>query len=388
MNELISIIIDFLFVYFLLSTIYISFFSLSSYFFKPIQLKESNVLKKFAVLIPAYKEDAVINECVDSLINQSYCKGNYDIHVISEGMSLETNNSLRNKIVFLYEINFENSSKANSLMYVSKELKQYDYIVIIDADNMLPYNYLRDINTFVCSTNCIALQTHRRYKSICNNISFMDSVIEEMNNTIYRKGHNAIKLSSSLIGSGIVLDYKWFLDNVQNLNSTGEDKEIEEQLLIQNKYIYYSDNIIFKDEKVNNRLNMKYQRRRWLATQLYLLKISFFKLAKVIKKGNINYLLKFYETIIIPKSLLIGFILIISIILTIINPYRSISWWIIFVILLISLFIAIPKELKDKRLIKGIIIDTPLFIFMMFFNLFKIRNADKKFIHTQHGNKL
>ena len=388
MNELICIIIDFLYVYFLLCTIYISFFSIISYFYKPIKIKESNVLRKFAVLVPAYKEDAVINECVDSLINQSYCKWNYDIHVISEGMSLETNNSLRNKNVFLYEINFENSSKANSLMYVSKELKQYDYIVIIDADNMLPYNYLRDINTFVCSTNCIALQTHRRYKSICNNISFMDSVIEEMNNTIYRKGHNAIHLSSSIIGSGIVLDYKWFLDNVLNLNSTGEDKEIEEKLLIQNKYIYYSDKIIFEDEKINNRSNMKYQRRRWLATQLYLLKILFYNLTSVIKKGNINYLFKIYETIILPKSLLVGFIFVISIIITTINPYDSISWWTLFIILLISLFIAIPNELRDKRLIKCIILDTPFFILMMFFNIFKIRNADKKFIHTQHGNKL
>ncbi len=388
MNELICIIIDFLYVYFLLCTIYISFFSIISYFYKPIKLKESNELRKFAVLIPAYKEDVVINECVDSLINQSYCKWNYDIHVISEGMALETNNSLRDKNVFLYEVNFENSSKANSLMYVSKELKQYDYIVIIDADNMLPYNYLRDINTFVCSTNCIALQTHRRYKSISNNISFMDSVIEEMNNTIYRKGHNAIHLSSSIIGSGIVLDYKWFLDNVLNLNSTGEDKEIEEKLLIQNKYIYYSDNIIFEDEKINNRSNMKYQRRRWLATQLYLLKILFYNLTSVIKKGNINYLFKIYETIILPKSLLVGFIFVISIIITTINPYDSISWWTLFIILLISLFIAIPNELRDKRLIKCIILDTPFFILMMFFNIFKIRNADKKFIHTQHGNKL
>ena len=388
MNELICIIIDFLYVYFLLCTIYISFFSIISYFYKPIKLKESNELRKFAVLIPAYKEDVVINECVDSLINQSYCKWNYDIHVISEGMALETNNSLRDKNVFLYEVNFENSSKANSLMYVSKELKQYDYIVIIDADNMLPYNYLRDINTFVCSTNCIALQTHRRYKSISNNISFMDSVIEEMNNTIYRKGHNAIHLSSSIIGSGIVLDYKWFLDNVLNLNSTGEDKEIEEKLLIQNKYIYYSDNIIFEDEKINNRSNMKYQRRRWLATQLYLLKILFYNLTSVIKKGNINYLFKIYETIILPKSLLVGFIFVISIIITTINPYDSISWWTLFIILLISLFIAIPNEIRDKRLIKCIILDTPFFILMMFFNIFKIRNADKKFIHTQHGNKL
>ena len=388
MNELICIIIDFLYVYFLLCTIYISFFSIISYFYKPIKLKESNELRKFAVLIPAYKEDVVINECVDSLINQSYCKWNYDIHVISEGMALETNNSLRDKNVFLYEVNFENSSKANSLIYVCKKLKEYDYIVIIDADNMLPYNYLRDINTFVCSTNCIALQTHRRYKSISNNISFMDSVIEEMNNTIYRKGHNAIHLSSSIIGSGIVLDYKWFLDNVLNLNSTGEDKEIEEKLLIQNKYIYYSDNIIFEDEKINNRSNMKYQRRRWLATQLYLLKILFYNLTSVIKKGNINYLFKIYETIILPKSLLVGFIFVISIIITTINPYDSISWWTLFIILLISLFIAIPNELRDKRLIKCIILDTPFFILMMFFNIFKIRNADKKFIHTQHGNKL
>ena len=302
MTEFLNITFAILFIYFAICILYIFVFSFASFFFHPIEITKKNISNKFAILIPSYREDDVIDDSVDSLISQSYSNINYDIHVISDSMLTETNERLIRKRINLHEVKFENSSKAKSLKYVSKILHNYDYVIILDADNIVPYNYIEDINSFVSETGCIALQTHRQSKNINNNISYMDSVIEEMNNSIYRKGHNAINISSSIIGSGVALDYKWFIENVQNLESTGEDKEIEELLLKQNHFIYYNEDIIFKDEKVSNKKSIKYQRRRWIGTQFNLLKLLLLNLLSVIKKGNINYIIKIIETIILPKS--------------------------------------------------------------------------------------
>ena len=384
MTEFLNITFAILFIYFAICILYISVFSFASFFFHPIKITKKNIYNKFAILLPSYREDDVIDDSVDSLISQSYSNINYDIHVISDSMSTETNERLIRKRINLYEVKFENSSKAKSLKYASKLLHKYDYVIILDADNIVPYNYIEDINSFVSETGCIALQTHRQSKNINNNISYMDSVIEEMNNSIYRKGHNAINISSSIIGSGVVLDYKWFIENVQNLESTGEDKEIEEQLLKQNHFIYYNEDIIFKDEKVSNKKSIKYQRRRWIGTQFNLLKLLLLNLLSVIKKGNINYIIKIIETIILPKSLLIGFLAITTLIITIISPIFSIVWWGMLILLLTSLYAAIPKYLRDKRLIIALS-NLPHYFMMMFVNLFKIKSANKSFIHTQHG---
>ena len=323
MTEFLNITFAILFIYFAICILYISVFSFASFFFHPIEITKKNISNKFAILIPSYREDDVIDDSVDSLISQSYSNINYDIHVISDSMLTETNERLIRKRINLHEVKFENSSKAKSLKYVSKILHNYDYVIILDADNIVPYNYIEDINSFVSETGCIALQTHRQSKNINNNISYMDSVIEEMNNSIYRKGHNAINISSSIIGSGVALDYKWFIENVQNLESTGEDKEIEELLLKQNHFIYYNEDIIFKDEKVSDKKSIKYQRRRWIGTQFYLLKVLFNNLFSVIKNRNINYIIKIIETIIFPKSLLIGFLVIISISLFLSQMHRG-----------------------------------------------------------------
>lgn len=385
MTEFLNITFAILFIYFAICILYISVFSFASFFFHPIEITKKNISNKFAILIPSYREDDVIDDSVDSLISQSYSNINYDIHVISDSMLTETNERLIRKRINLHEVKFENSSKAKSLKYVSKILHNYDYVIILDADNIVPYNYIEDINSFVSETGCIALQTHRQSKNINNNISYMDSVIEEMNNSIYRKGHNAINISSSIIGSGVALDYKWFIENVQNLESTGEDKEIEELLLKQNHFIYYNEDIIFKDEKVSNKKSIKYQRRRWIGTQFNLLKLLLLNLLSVIKKGNINYIIKIIETIILPKSLLIGFLAITTLIITIISPIFSIVWWGMLILLLASLYVAIPKYLRDKRLIIALS-NLPHYFMMMFVNLFKIKSANKSFIHTQHGN--
>ena len=384
MTEFLNITFAILFIYFAICILYIFVFSFASFFFHPIEITKKNISNKFAILIPSYREDDVIEDSVDSLISQSYSNINYDIHVISDSMLTETNERLIRKRINLHEVKFENSSKAKSLKYVSKILHNYDYVIILDADNIVPYNYIEDINSFVSETGCIALQTHRQSKNINNNISYMDSVIEEMNNSIYRKGHNAINISSSIIGSGVALDYKWFIENVQNLESTGEDKEIEELLLKQNHFIYYNEDIIFKDEKVSNKKSIKYQRRRWIGTQFNLLKLLLLNLLSVIKKGNINYIIKIIETIILPKSLLIGFLAITTLIITIISPIFSIVWWGMLILLLASLYVAIPKYLRDKRLIIALS-NLPHYFMMMFVNLFKIKSANKSFIHTQHG---
>ncbi len=69
--------------------------------------------KRFAILIPAYREDAVIHECVHSCLEQDYPAACFDTVVISDRMQPETNASLAVLPIRLVEVHFEKSTKPN-----------------------------------------------------------------------------------------------------------------------------------------------------------------------------------------------------------------------------------------------------------------------------------
>ena len=62
--------------------------------------------KRFAILIPAYREDAVIHECVHSCLEQDYPAACFDTVVISDRMQPETNASLAVLPIRLVEVTF------------------------------------------------------------------------------------------------------------------------------------------------------------------------------------------------------------------------------------------------------------------------------------------
>ena len=66
---------------------------------------------RFAVLIPAYGEDGVIEECVRACLVQQYPASCYDTVVISDHMQPQTNARLSTLPIRLIEVHFQQSTK-------------------------------------------------------------------------------------------------------------------------------------------------------------------------------------------------------------------------------------------------------------------------------------
>jgi cellulose synthase/poly-beta-1,6-N-acetylglucosamine synthase-like glycosyltransferase len=385
LSGLIHIIENILYIYFAVCVGYIALFSIASCFFKPKAYPEINFRKRFALFIPAYREDAVIKECVLSALEQDYPAEKYHIIVISDHMQASTNEYLRQYPITLLEIQVEKSSKAQALRIAAEHIKQesYDYVVILDADNLIPSYYLHELNKTL-TPDIKAIQTHRKAKNLNTDTAILDAVIEEMNNSIFRKGHVQLGFSSALIGSGMAFDAQWFLQNIVYTQSAGEDKELEELLLRQGIHIAYRDSLETLDEKVQKPETMRRQRRRWIAAQLFLGCQMIRHIPMALVHGNGDYLLKTIQALILPRSILVGFIGIISVTISILSPLSSIKWWFLLILLTVSLYLAIPSPMRHKymgRLVKQI----PVFIVSMIFNLFHLKGMAHKFTHTQHG---
>ena len=374
-----------LYIYLAISVIYIAIFSVASLFFQCKEHPDATVRKRFILLIPAYKEDAVIHTCVSSVLRQDYPSELYDVVVISDHMRPETNASLCKERITLIELHEKESSKAKALRIAIESIpdKAYNYVIILDADNFIPPHYLQELNKAV-SQGFTAIQTHRKAKNMNTDTAILDAAIEEMNNSIFRKGHIRLDFSSALIGSGMAFDFQWFRENIVHTHSTGEDKELEELLLRQGIHIEYLDSLHTLDEKVQQPAALRNQRRRWIATQVFLALKMGRHLPVALKKRNGDYVLKTLQAFIPPRSILLGLIGLCALVVSIFSPVSSIKWWILFILLNGSLYIAIPRNMRGQYV--GIILtQAPRFVIMMILNLFHLKGKAEKFNHTQHG---
>ena len=372
------------------STAYVCFFAIISLFHSKDENYTYNrsphlvgqELRRFLILYPAYNEDRVILNSIDQISEQDYPQDHYTIAVISDHMQPETNALLAKYPICLLQPSFEKSSKAKAMQYAINEVQgQFDHVAILDADNVVQPTFLSQLN-ILCNAGYDAIQCHRCAKNANNNVAVLDGVSEEINNTIFRKAHNRLGLSSALIGSGMCFKYDLFRQNVFHLTTAGEDREMEALLLRQNVFIKYAADIHVLDEKVSSQDNFQRQRMRWMTAQIQSFLSMLPEIPHALLHGNINFIDKTIQQALIPRSMLIMLLGFMSVVMTIVNPVWSIKWWILFASLAVALFIAIPGPLRLRSFSKALTI--PGLVLRMLKNMLHIDRKNTDFIHTTH----
>lgn len=377
---------------------YILFFALVSILWKKTESPLSAYLEgqirsmreprqhTFLVLYPAYNEDRVIINSVHTFLGQYYPYKGFHVAVISDHMQPETNEQLAQLPITLLQPVFEKSSKAKAMQYALQQIQgEYDYIVILDADNVVESDFLARLND-VCNKGYDAIQCHRCAKNSNNNIAVLDGVSEEINNTLFRKAHNRIGLSSALIGSGMCFRFKWFKENVYKLSTAGEDRELEALLLRQKIHIHYEPDIHVYDEKVSNKDNFQKQRLRWMTAQIQSLFSLLPYVPKALMDGNIDYLDKTFQQALIPRSMLIVLTFMLALFVTILSLDWCIKWWLLFLFICLSLYVSTPKQLRSHSVF-GKILSIPMLVWKMVLNILKIDRKNTDFIHTTHDHE-
>lgn len=387
-----------LFIYLALSAIYIFIFAFAGklYSLKKPNLQKQKKQSKFAVLIPGYKEDNVICEVAEQALKQDYPKELFDIVIIADSFLPETLTKLKKMPIILVEVVFEKSTKSKALNKAMDVIgDNYDVALVLDADNIMENDFISKINV-AFNNGFKVVQGHRIAKNTNNALAILDAVSEELNNHIFRKGHRALGFSSGLIGSGMAFEYNMFKERMLKINAVGGfDKELELTLLRDKVKIEYISEAYVLDEKVQKIEVFENQRKRWLSAQFVYLKRFFFTGIKhLITKGNINFFDKVCQMLAPPRVLLIGITAILSLITFLafiliptitIFTIHFIYWFYIFIIVILAFILGIPLKFYNKKTFKALL-TLPKVFFTMFLSLFKLKGANEKFIHTEHGD--
>ena len=375
-----------LYVYFTVSSAYLLLLAIVGLFSvkgTPVKVQKK---RKIAVLIPGYREDEVIVEVAKDALNQAYGTENYDVVIIADGFKEETLKKLKQLDVIVIKVDLAVSTKSRALNAALAALDEiYDIAVVLDADNIMESNFLDLINA-AFTRGIMAVQGHRVAKNMDTSFAILDAVSEEINNHLFRKAHKILGLSSSLIGSAMAFQYKFFKKMMAKVEVVGGfDKEIEVVMLQQGMKIDYLPDAYVYDEKVPNAKVFTKQRRRWISAQVHYFGKSFLPALKdLFLKGNIDFFNQAMQYLLPPRVLLLGSLMLFATLAVFWPQILHLRIWLVSLTMIFLVFLlSMPKYLYNFRTLLAIT-RLPYGFFLMVLSLLKIGGSNKEFLHTKH----
>ena len=379
----------FLFFYFAITVFYLFSLSVSGRLFSRRLARATPApapfgTQRIAILVPAYKEDGIIVSTALSHLQLEYPRELFDVYILADSFEETTLQELKELPVEVLVMEFEKSTKIKSLnSALSRMEKEYDIVVISDADNVLARDFLEKVEASFLGGDRV-VQGRRVAKNMDTPYALLDACSEAINNHIFRKGPNAVGLSAPLIGSGMAFDHSIIRGLLQGIDSVVEDKVLQLRIVGQGLFIRYREDALVFDEKVDSSHALKQQRRRWVSGQFVNLRESFLPAIGQLFKGNISYFnFGVMNNLVLPRAFL--FVLLPALVVAgwFVSPGWGIASAVVLLAYLFSLMIAIPRVLLNRDLLTALL-KLPKAIFVMAGALLQLKKSHKAFIHTVH----
>lgn len=341
-----------LFILVSLTVLYLGIFALASMFSRHSEIPKARVQNRFIVLIPAYKNGPGALQSVRSVLSQVYPQRFFDVTVIADHVDEMNMFRLAQQPITLLTPNFKKSSRGKSLQLAINNLPQfkiYDIVVLLNPGCILEPEFLSQVNDAYEASGTRAIQLHRVTQNHDTAPARLSAIFEEINNSIFRKGHIVLGLSAASAGSAMAFDFNWFKANIMNTKSSWDDKELEIQLLRQHIYVDYFDQILAFEEKFRNAEDFNRQRRRWALSQVMnsIRNIRF--LPGAILTRHYDLIDKIFQWMLIPRMIMMMIIILMGIITPFIYFSLALKWWALFAIVLFIFALATPNYLVDKH---------------------------------------
>ena len=289
---------------------------------------------------------------VNSVLGQTYPQRLFDVTVIADHEDEITMFHLAQQPITLLTPNFGKSSRTKSLQLAVNNLPQfkiYDVVVILDAGDVVEPEFLEQMNDAYESAGTRAIQAHKVSLNRDTVSARLSSIFEEINNSIFRRGHISIGLSSAMASSGMVFNFEWFRQQILAAKINWADKELEALLLRHHIYVDYFDKIIVYGEKARQAEEFNRQHRNWIITQWRATLRNFRYLPEAIIRHHYDMIDKLLQWTILSRMVMMAIILFMSLITPFIYFTMAIKWWALFAIVLFVFAMATPNYLVDEK---------------------------------------
>ncbi|WP_415288227.1 glycosyltransferase family 2 protein [Clostridium perfringens] len=259
---------------------------------------------RFLILIAAHNEEAVIADTIENIRKIDYNPDLFDIYVVND-------NSTDNTKKICDDINIphidtdenlferEGVGKPAGIQYAlralgfEKLIDKYDLIMVLDADNYVDPNILKDLNSqWQQKGKPEAIQTYLDSKNTTSLLANGYATAYWITNRFFQLARYRIGLDNAIGGTGFVVRVDWLLNNGGfRYKSLTEDLEMEIEIVKSNGKILWNHFVRIYDEKPDSlRVSIR-QRTRWAQGHWYVAFSNFFPLVKriIFSKSRFKY---------------------------------------------------------------------------------------------------
>lgn len=344
----------------------------------------------YACIITAYRNVEIAKPLVESLLRQTHDRlivylvadecADFDFGISDERfIALRPDPPLR--------------LKAKSIKYAMANFQRRpDYIAVFDADNLAHPQFLEEISRYAASgLQCI--QGQRTAKNLDSTYAALDSMGEHYKNYIERYIPWLLGGSSVISGSGMATEtalYEAYLASPeieqgqhQWKKMLQEDKILQNFLLRNDHTIAYARKALVYDEKVDTGAAVETQRSRWLFSYFQNLPNSTGLLWKGLSRWSFKQFYFGWVTMALPMFIQVGAAGLLALLGLLISPLWSLALLLGLAIFSINIPLVLQLDAAPKP-VRDVVWQAPKFVWRQFTGLFKMRNPNKNFQHTEH----
>ncbi len=242
--------------------------------FKTRTFPETERKHRYAIVIPARNEAAVIENLLDSIANQDYPLDKLTVFVMANNCTDDTAararaHSYEGLSIAVYERTKEDErTKGFALQYLFEKIDEdygiehFDGYFIFDADNVMAKNYITKMNEAFDAGNKI-VTSFRSSKNIHqNHIAFSYAMHWMRTCLTENRGKSVLKQACRVQGTGFLFAAELVKDG-WHYTSLTEDRSFCSDAVVKNYRISYCDEAIFYDEQPYRLKVALRQRIRW-----------------------------------------------------------------------------------------------------------------------------
>ncbi len=235
---------------------------------KPKQYPRAAPRTRFAVLVAARNEEAVIGGLVESLMAQRYTRELYDVVVVPNNCTDATGPVAARAGGTVLPCTVPTSSKGEVLDFALNRIfrwkKRYDAVCVFDADNLVHPDFLARMNDAYQAGARVA-QAYRDSKNPTDTpISGCYSIYYWMVNRFYSQARAAIGLNAIINGSGFMVSMEILREQGGWKTATiTEDIEFSALCALKGRRIWWVPEAVTFDEQPLTFAQSWKQRKRW-----------------------------------------------------------------------------------------------------------------------------
>lgn len=233
------------------------------------KFKRAEKYHKYAVVIAARNEEAVIGNLIDSIHAQDYPKEYVTVFVVADNCTDNTAKIAREKGACCYE-RFDDAhrTKGFALQFLFDRIEEdygrdsFEGYFVFDADNLLSRDYISRMNDSF-DEGCKVITSYRNTKNFDENWIASTYALHWLRSI--RTNHrvrSVFHLATNIQGTGFLFANE-LVKNGWNYTSLTEDRAFTADCVVNGYEITYNDEAVFYDEQpVSLKIAMR-QRIRW-----------------------------------------------------------------------------------------------------------------------------